>query len=85
MMNWLNIALTPLGTPLNDALFVRPAGIFTAGGSLDRATMEQDMSLVAEVRIVSGRLAAAKALARVAICLPLEVSAASGLSIGMIA
>lgn len=74
VIDWLNIALTPIGTPFNNSLFLTPGGIFTAGGNPDKAVMQQDLSLISEERLTQGRLAAAKCLAQVGILLPDEVS-----------
>ncbi|ORY35400.1 putative helicase [Naematelia encephala] len=62
--NWYAIVMTPVGMPLDEAIFVWPQSKRTGGHNVDKAMMAGDMSLVTMDTVMQTRIASAKALAR---------------------
>ena len=60
--DWYEIAMTPIGLPLDSSLFVR-AGKGSSGYNVDKPVLAGDVSLVPIEKMLETRISAAKALA----------------------
>lgn len=63
---WFDILMTPVGQPINTSYFWKPSEYdsnATGSYNIDKAIVKSDLALVTVEQIVSGRLAAAEALA----------------------
>jgi TATA-binding protein-associated factor len=76
VLEWHEIVMTPLGTPIDSSKFFPPADGHGSSErhNIDKSMLSQDLSLVSQELILKGRVTAASAIAVLINSWPTEVS-----------